>query len=126
MNKTDREIARTLAQNARIPFSTIAKKVKISTSQVIKKYNSLKENRLFLKSSITVDPKKLGYQANAMIFIKTALGTKIVHIHKRILEIPNVITLGKIMGECDMLAIVPVATFEELFDIDDSLGKLME
>jgi DNA-binding Lrp family transcriptional regulator len=124
MNKIDREIARMLSQDARVPFSTVAKKVKISTSQVIKKYRSLKENRLFLKSSITVDPKKLGYQANAMIYIKTALGTKVVDIHKRILGIPNVIMLGKVVGECDLLAIVPVASFEELFELDRQFRKV--
>jgi DNA-binding Lrp family transcriptional regulator len=118
MDKIDREIARMLSQNARVPFSTIAKKVKISTSQVIKKYNKLKEKRLLLKSSITIDPRKLGYQANAMVYIKTGLGTKIVDIHKRILKIPNVIILGKILGECDLLAVVPVASFEELFELD--------
>jgi len=31
-NKIDREIARMLSQNARVPFSTVTKKVKISTS----------------------------------------------------------------------------------------------
>ncbi len=67
MDKIDREIAKTLSQNARTPFSAIAKKLKTSTSQVIKKYKKLKENNFFLRSSITVDPKKLGYRANAMI-----------------------------------------------------------
>ena len=124
MNKIDREIARMLSQDARVPFSTVAKKVKISTSQVIKRYKKLKENGLFLKSAITIDPKKLGYQANAMIYIKTALGTKFAEIHKRILEIPNVIILSKVMGECDMLATVPVASFEELFDLDRQFRKI--
>ena len=39
-------------------------------------------------------------------------------IHKKILGIPNVIMLGKVMGECDLLAVVPVASFEELFELD--------
>lgn len=121
MDKIDREIARILSKNARTPFSRIAKKVKISTSQVIKRYKNMKENGVFLKSSITIDPKKLGYQANAMIYIKTALGTKFVDIHKKILRIPNVIMLGKVMGECDLLAIIPVRTFEDLFGIEKQL-----
>ena len=82
------EIARMLSQNARVPFSTVAKKFKISTSQAIKKYRKLEENSLFLKSSITVDPKKLEYQANAMIYKKTALGKKVEDIQK-ILRIPK-------------------------------------
>ncbi len=124
MDKIDREIARMLSQNARVPFSTVAKKVKISTSQAIKKYRKLEENSLFLRSSITVDPKKLGYQANAMIYIKTALGTKVVDIHKKILRIPNVIILGKVMGECDLLAVVPVSSFEELFELDRQFREI--
>jgi len=124
MDKIDREIARMLSQNARVPFSTVAKKVKISTSQAIKKYRKLEENSLFLRSSITVNPKKLGYQANAMIYMKTALGTKVVDIHKKILRIPNVIILGKVMGECDLLAVVPVSSFEELFELDRQFREI--
>ena len=124
MNKVDREIAGILAQDARTPFSTIAKKVKVSTSQVIKKYKKLKENRFFLRSSITIDPKKLGYKANAMVYIKTALGTNVSDIHTRILGIPNVIILGKIIGECDLLAVVPVTSFEELFEVDKQFREI--
>jgi Lrp/AsnC family transcriptional regulator for asnA, asnC and gidA len=124
MDKVDRQIAGILAHDARTPFSTIAKKVKISTSQVIKKYKNLKEDGFFLRSSITVDMKKLGYKANAMIYIKTALGTKVVDIHERILRIPNVIVLGKIIGECDLLAAVPVTSFEELFALDGQFREV--
>lgn len=124
MDKVNREIVGALAQDARTPFSAIAKKIKISTSQVIKKYKDLKEDNFFLRSSITVDPKKLGYKANAMVYIKTALGTKVGDIHERILRIPNVIILGKIIGECDLFAVVPVASFEELFDLDRQFREI--
>jgi len=59
-----------------------------------------------------------------MIFIKTALGTNVVDIHKKILAIPNVIILGKVMGDCDMMAVIPVASFEELFDLDKQFRKI--
>ncbi len=58
-----------------------------------------------------------------MILIKT-VGPKIMGIHKRILEIPNVIVLTKIIGEWDLLAIIPLASFKDLFEIEKQLGAI--
>lgn len=124
MDKVDRKIVKMLSENARVPFSTIAKKLNISTSSVIKRYKNLKKCKLFIKSSITVDPKKLGYKANAMIYVTTSLGTKFTDIQKKILEVPNVILLSKVLGECDLLVVIPVSSFEELFELEKHFRKI--
>ena len=126
MNNIDLQIAKRLSQNARTPFSAIAKELNISTSHAIKKYKKLIEKKYFLRSSITIDPRKLGYKANTMIYIKRSLATKIADIEKRILNFPNVIKLVKTLGEWDMLAIIPLTVFEELFEIEKNLQPSKE
>jgi len=32
--------------------------------------------------------------------------------------------LGKVMGECDLLAVVPVASFKELFELDRQFREI--
>lgn len=123
MEKIDLEIAKRLSKNARTPFSHIAKQLNLFTAYVIERYKKLKESGFFIRSSITVDMEKLGYPANTMILIKT-VGPKIMGIHKRILEIPNVIVLTKIIGEWDLLAIIPLASFKDLFEIEKQLGAI--
>ena len=59
-----------------------------------------------------------------MIYITVALGTIIIDISKKVLKIPNLITIGKVISECDWFALVPVATFEELFEIEKHFRKM--
>ena len=124
MKKTDREIAKYLTNDARTPFSNIASKINRSTAFVINRYAKLREKGLFIYSSITLDLKKLGYQANAMIYVRVKVGTKISEIHRSLLEIPNIISLTKIVGSWDMLAIIPLASFKELFTIEKQLRSI--
>jgi Lrp/AsnC family transcriptional regulator for asnA, asnC and gidA len=124
MKKTDRQIAKMLTTDARTPFSTIANEINRSTAFVINRYAKLKEKGLFIYSSITLDLKKLGYQANAMIYMRVKVGSKISDIHHKISEIPNLISLTKIIGSWDMLAIIPLASFKELFTIEKQLRSI--
>lgn len=124
MKKTDREIAKILTSDARTPFSYIAKRLNRSTAFVINRYAKLKEKGLFISSSITLDLKKLGYQANAMVYITVKIGSKISDVHRAVSEIPNVISLTKIIGNCDMLAIIPLASFKDLFTIEKQLRNI--
>ncbi|WNZ28763.1 MAG: Lrp/AsnC family transcriptional regulator [Candidatus Bathyarchaeota archaeon] len=124
MKKTDREIAKILTNDARTPFSYIANHLNKSTAFVINRYAKLKEKGLFIRSSITLDLKKLGYQANAMVYITAKIGTKISDVHRAASEIPNVISLTKIIGSCDMLAIIPLASFTDLFTIEKQLRTI--
>lgn len=124
MTRIDRQIAKILSQNARTPFSAIAKEINISTSHTIKTYKKLIEKKCFLGSSITIDPRKLGYKANAMIYIKRSLAINITDIQKSILKVPNVITLVKTLGEWDKFAIIPLTAFEELFEIEKEFATI--
>lgn len=124
MSKVDRQIAKMLSENARTPFSFISKQLGLSTSNVIKKYNNMKEKGMFLRSTITLDLEKLGYKANAMIYLKIAIGTDFVSLQKELLAIPNLIILVKTIGEADLLAIVPLATFDELFNLEATFREM--
>ncbi len=126
MKKTDREIARMLTNDARKPFSNIAAEIGKSTAFVINRYAKLKEKGLFTSSSITIDVKKLGYQANAMIYMRIKVGSKISEIYRKISEIPNIINITKILGSWDMLAIIPLASFKEFFTIEKQLRSINE
>ena len=116
MNKTSRQIAKTLVDNARTPFSEIAKQHKISVNKVKRIYQKLNKT-LFEKSTITVNFHKLGYDSVAQISIELKSDIDFNKLIKQILEIPNVVTLCKIVNENKLMIIVPLKTFPDLFDI---------
>jgi len=113
----DRIIAKMLSENARISFNSIARKLNVSTSHIIKRYNSLKKKNFFLRSTISLNLRKLGYKGVAMIHFNVEMNTDFSEIQKELFNIPNLIVLVKTIGETDMFAIVPIASFEDFFKL---------
>ena len=114
IDKIDKQIAKILAENARTPFSEIAKRLNISTKNVIQRYQRLRGDLLTL-SAITVDLKKLGYNCVESIQIKVSNKSEIPKLCTQLLQIPNVIVVIKIIGYYDLRIIVALADFEEMF-----------
>jgi Lrp/AsnC family transcriptional regulator for asnA, asnC and gidA len=124
IDKTDRQIAKILSQNSRTPFTKIAKELNISTKNVIQRYNKLRENVL-TSSTITVNLKKLGYNAAAHILIKVANRSKIPEVLTKLLQIPNLITLMEVFGgEYDLFPIIVLRDYEELTGLKEQMNKI--
>ncbi|XES76626.1 MAG: Lrp/AsnC family transcriptional regulator [Candidatus Bathyarchaeia archaeon] len=123
IDQNDLEIAKTLVRNARKPFKKIAEELNISTKNVIQRYSRLKDKLLTL-STITVDLKKLGYNAMANVFIKVANKSEIPAIYSQILEIPNVIVIIRIIGRYDLRFMVALRDFEDLFKVKEQVRKV--
>jgi Lrp/AsnC family transcriptional regulator for asnA, asnC and gidA len=123
LDDTDREIAKILSQNARTPFSNIAKQLNISTKKVIQRYNRLRKNLLTI-STITIDLNQLGYNATCHIFIKAADLSKIPQIQTQILQIPNTILLVRLLGIYDLKAVIAIENFENLFNLTNQLHSI--
>ena len=97
IDEKDRQIARMLAQNSRTPFRKIAEQLDISTKNVIQRYTKLR-GKLLTFSAITVDLKKLGYNAMAGMFLQIENKSKIPEIHAQLLQTPNLIVAVKYVG----------------------------
>jgi Lrp/AsnC family transcriptional regulator for asnA, asnC and gidA len=123
IDKTDRQIAKILSQNARTPFKKIAEKLNISTYSVIHRYNRLR-GKLLALSTITVDLKKLGYKAMAHIHVKTANKSKIPEICEKMFRIPNLIGFIESIGAYDLFAIVVLRDFEDLFNLEEQIYSI--
>jgi Lrp/AsnC family transcriptional regulator for asnA, asnC and gidA len=122
--KIDQEILRFLSLDARTSFNNIAKKMNVSPVCVMQKFNNLKNKKMFFQSGITVNLQKLGYTANAMVYIKLRINSEITKIYNQISSIPNVISLTRVMGVCDILAIIPLKDYNELFNIETKIRKI--
>ena len=126
MNPIDRNIAKMLSGDARTSFRTISKELKVSTTNVINRYEKLRKKKMFLRPTIAIDLRKLGYKGRVMIYFNIKPGTNIPELQEKLLSIPNLIVLVKTIGETDMLAISPIATLEEYFKIKATLSKINE
>lgn len=123
LDEKDRYIIKTLSNNSRTPFSIIAKQLGVSTKNVIEKYMRLK-GKVLTFSTISLDLTKLGYKANAHLFIKASRLSKMPQIQEQILQIPNIIYAVRLMGTYDMKALIALEDYENLFDINKQLRKI--
>lgn len=123
IDDTDKKIIEILSHAARTPFRRIAKRLNISTKNVIQRYKRLRGNVLGL-STITVNLQKLGYNAMAYLFIKVENKSETSRIFSELLQIPNLIVAIRFIGNYDIKAIVVLADFEDMFELSDRIEKI--
>jgi len=123
LDETDRQIAKILTRNARIPFKRIAEQLNISTKSVIQRYQKLR-GTLLTVSAITVDLKKLGYNALAHVLIKSIRRSEMPRIYKQILEIPNAIVTIRLIGPYDLRVIYALKDFDDVFTLNQKIREI--
>lgn len=123
LDETDRKIAKILSQNSRRSFKKIAEEIGISTKNVIQRYRRLR-GTVLTSSAIQVDLNKLGYGALAQVFVKIANRSKIPEINEQLLQIPNLLILIRLIGSFDVLVLVALEDFGELFKLKESIHRI--
>jgi len=122
IDEVDRQIAKILIHSSRTSFRKIAKQLNISTKKVIQRYKKLRKN-LLPRSTITLDLKKLGYNALAAIFVKGER-SKMQEIANKILQMPNIIVFIRLIGSYDLFAIAALEDFRSLIRLQKELHAI--
>jgi Lrp/AsnC family transcriptional regulator for asnA, asnC and gidA len=125
LDEKDRQIAKILSANSRIPFKKIAEHLGISTKNTIQRFKKLEGNLLGL-STITLDLTKLGYNAMAHNFIKVANRSKMPEIYSKILQLPNTIVIIRMIGAYDLMTINVLEDFNDQFNLQDQMRKIKD
>jgi Lrp/AsnC family transcriptional regulator, regulator for asnA, asnC and gidA len=126
IDEIDRQIARILCQTSRKSFTKIAQELNISSKNVIQRYNKLKGSVL-ISSTITVDTKKLGYNARVHLRLEIKDKSKIPEVADKILKIPNVITVIELVGgDYDLFPVIVIKNWDELFRLKEQLAEIKD
>jgi DNA-binding Lrp family transcriptional regulator len=120
LDEIDRKIAKILSQRSRTTFRKIAEQTGVSTKNVIQRYRKLR-GTVLMQSTITVDLKKLGYNASAGVFVKAANKSKMPEVHAQILKIPNLLVSLRLIGPFDIFIVVALQDFQELFNLKNKI-----
>lgn len=125
IDEKDRQIAKILSANSRMPFKKIAEQLGISTKNAIQRFKKLEGNLLGL-STVTLDLTKLGYSAMSHNFIKVSNRSKMSEVYAQISKIPNTIVLIRLIGTYDLLTISVLEDFNDEFNLREQLRKIRE
>ena len=102
LDEVDQKIFEALRQDGRTPFSQIAEQLDVSPGMIRMRYNRLVDMGLLKVVAIT-NPLRLGYDAMAMIGIRTD-GKKMLEVAKKVAGFEEVVYLVVTSGRYDIMA----------------------
>jgi Lrp/AsnC family transcriptional regulator for asnA, asnC and gidA len=102
LDKIDLQIMDALREDGRIAFAQIADQLGVSPGMIRMRYNRMVEMG-FLKVVAITNPLRMGYEAMAMIGIRTE-GQKMLEVAEKIAEFEEVVYLIVTSGRFDIIA----------------------
>ena len=121
IEELDCKILRELISNPQESFSNIAKKLDISQNTVKKRYQKMIAEKTILRSFITMDLSKIGFQGKARFTIRTHQKTQTIEALKKI---PNIVLVAETFGDYDVIAIAAFKDFTSMIKIDNDVKKI--
>ena len=113
----DKEIIRMLIENARRPILGIAKKIGISGAAIHQRLRKLEKSKLINGSSISIDPKVLGYNTMAYIGIFLDRATNNKTVVTELAKIKEVIECHYTTGDWSILTKILCKDNQDLMEI---------
>ncbi len=126
LDDIDHQILDVLIENARTPFTDIAKRLFVSAGTIHVRVKKMEDAGIIKGSTLTVDYEKMGYSFISHVGVFLSKTSKIRQVLKDLEKIPNVtiayITAGKYNIFCKIRARDTNHAKEIIFEIDDIDG----
>ncbi len=124
MDRTDYLVLSALLKDARLPFSSVAKKLGISAQTVKNRYEKMEADGMVFRSVLSIDLSKLGYQGKAFLMITTSPESNKFDIIDAVKKISDIIVVSEIIGFFDILAIASFRNIKAISTIVNEVRDL--
>ena len=116
IDETDRAILRILQEDARTPFSEVARRIDMSSATVHDRVNRMEETGVIEGYHASVDPKAVGYDVSAFVGLRIEQGHEEDAI-RRLREIDGVCEVHLTTGEWDVLLKIVAADTDSIREL---------
>lgn len=124
MDDTDLVILNLLQEDASMPFTEIARRLKISESTVRKRVEKLRREGVIKKFTVVVDPLKLGFNAISIVGIDVE-PSKILEVAQKLCELPEARYVATSTGDHMIMIEVWAKNTRDLLNIvDEKIGAV--
>jgi Lrp/AsnC family leucine-responsive transcriptional regulator len=124
LDDTDHKILGQLQKDARISYTSLAKKLDLSDVAVKKRIDKLIEDGVIERFTISIDQKKSGLPLKALILIKT-IPSEAHQINEELKKIKNLNVIFQTIGSFDIVVELSCRDIDELKSLtDENLGNL--
>lgn len=123
IDELDRKILRTLKDDSRKSYRTMASELSTATATVIKRVKELEKKGIIRGYSADLDYEKLGYDIIAIVELTISKG-KLIEVEREIAKIPNVFGMYDVTGTYDAILMARFKSRSGLNSMIKSLLKL--
>ncbi|QZP37836.1 Lrp/AsnC family transcriptional regulator [Halobaculum magnesiiphilum] len=116
LDDTDREILRILQEDARTPFSEVARRIDMSSATVHDRVSRMEEAGVLRGYRAEVDPKALGYGVSAFVGLRVQQGHEEDAL-ETLREVEGVREVHLTTGEYDVMLRVYAESTDDLRDL---------
>lgn len=121
LDETDREILRSLNENARKSYRDIARELGIALSTVSSRIKRLEEDEIIRGYIPVIDPEALGYDLVVVIAVKISHGN-LIEVQSTISKRPEVFGVYDVTGGFDS---VILARFRSRAELNDFVKEVL-
>lgn len=118
LDSTDRQIIAELAQDGRIPFAELGRRVSLSAPAVTERVRRLEQTGVITGYRAEIDPRALGYALTAIVRVKPAV-RQLSKIAELAADIPQIEECLRITGEDCFYMKLHLGSIEELPSVLD-------
>ncbi|MCL2475602.1 Lrp/AsnC family transcriptional regulator [Candidatus Bathycorpusculum sp.] len=118
MDEKDRQIIKTLKDDARAGYADIGNKIGLSEGAVRKRIKTLTDEGTIKKFTIKIDTKE---SAQAITLLATNPAYPTQEVSKTIQTIPNIETIYEVTGEYDIIAVI---TGNNVTEVNECIEKI--
>jgi Lrp/AsnC family transcriptional regulator, leucine-responsive regulatory protein len=118
LDPTDRQIIAELAQDGRVSFAELGRRVNLSSPAVTERVRRLEQLGVITGYRAEIDPRALGYALTAIVRVKPAV-RQLSKIAELAAEIPQIEECLRITGEDCFYMKLHLASIEELPSVLD-------
>ena len=122
LDQTDVAILRALQLDARTKYSDIAQARGVSVDTVIKRFHRLRRTGLAKRTTVLLDPRRLGLEVIATLAITAEPGS-IQEVVDHVRGLDGVLFATHAMGQIDALAVAATRTMNEMSALKDTIQR---
>ncbi|MCC2546889.1 AsnC family transcriptional regulator [Hymenobacter sp. BT175] len=126
LDETDRKILSLLTEDAKIPYTEIARKVHVSGGTVHVRMARLEELGIVKGATLKIDYPKLGYGVNAFLGIYLLKSSVYGSVAEQLREIPEVVNIHFTTGAYGIFARIVCRDTQHLRDVLHDRVQLIE
>ena len=121
IDEKDLKILKILINNARIPYSDLAKRIGLSDVAVIKRIRKLENMGLIKGYTLIIDQRKLGYNLVSITGIDVE-SEKLFEVINMLREIPNVKYISITSGDHSIMTVIWAKNSVEMTNIHNKIS----